>query len=717
MFTCCARHALCEPLFAGQDVCVCPRPIPDSILLVHDMYDDTALFGPKMDDDTSTTTAFEALERDVVDVLSRLEADASMQRIHREHERLFLALKQSHQNERRLIDKCKNMGKELSQLQQRGEELSMEVNELRQDAREAREEHTRLKSDLEDTKESLSNVEIALGTATRREEELVNEIVCLQAEVSSLTQSLGDRTRYLEEVEAQREQDQEANLASATCTRQKVQEQAKTIEEQASTNAALEEVLETKKGMIGQLGEQLRVKTTDIQTAQEEVEYLRLKLAASVKSIAEKEDVEGRISHSDCGTAEAELPVDAQQNEITSLIEDVQSLENDIEIERSKASQLHTKNKFLETEHNRVKAELDAAKSELELRDLAIQKLTTKVIGTEKTAHEDKVQHERLSRENSNQKEDIDALRSKTMALEDEKRDMNRELELVKSRLTKIEEDAAAAEAAAATGAKCRSPLQKNQKISSPIRIPNNEKGGPMTPDELSRELVQTQHKLTKAECKAKALTLELESASPQNIHRWRKIESVDPDMWELIQKVANLQKRLIKKSDEASLKNDMIELQEKEIAELRCEISRHSAMAKEFDDVSAYQTTISKKDQELRSMAGELNMHSVIIEEMRQEIADLNRKLFNIKRLYFQEKKRTLLSECSSGDAEIVMPDRSAPGVGAHSPSCAAASAPSIRRSEATKTATISATSASSTPKCTKIDAGSYFTMRKRAG
>ena len=281
-----------------------------------------------------------------------------------------------------------------------------------------------------------------------------------------------------------------------------------------------------------------------------------------------------------------------------------------------------------------------------------------------------------------------------------------------------MEEDEAAAEAAAATGTKGRSPLQKTQKISSPIRIPNNEKGEPMTPNELSRELVQTQHKLTKAECKAKALTLELESASPQNIHRWRKIESVDPDMWELIQKVANLQKRLIKKSDEASLKNDMIELQEKEIAELRCEISRHSAMAKEFDDVSAYQTTISKKDQELRSMAGELNMHSVIIEEMRQEIADLNRKLFNIKRLYFQEKKRALLSECSSGDAEIVMPDRSAPGVGAHSPSCAAASAPSIRRSEATKTATISATSASSSmPKCTKIDAGSYFTMRKRAG
>ena len=636
-----------------------------------------------MDDDTRTATAFEALERDVVDVLSRLEADASMQRIHREHERLFLALKQSHQNERRLIDKCKNMGKELSQLQQREEKLNMEVNGLRQDAREAREEHTRLKSDLTDTKESLSNAEIALGTATRREEELQNEIDCLRTEVSSIRQSLVD----------------------TTCIRQKIQEQAKTIEGQASTNMDLEELLQTKEGIIGQLGEQLRVKTTDIQTVQEEVEYLRSKLAET----AEKEDVEGKISHSDCGTAEAELPADAGQNEITSLTEAVyvQSLENDIEIERSKASQLHTKNKSLETEHNRVKAELDAAKSELELRDLAIQKLTTKVIGIEKTALEDKVQNERLSRENSNQKEDIDALRSKTMALEDKKGDVNRELELVKSRLTKMEEDTAAAEAA--EGAKGRFPLQKTQKISSPIRIPNNEKGEPMTPDELSRELVQTQHKLTKAECKAKALTLELESASPQNIHRWRKIESVDPNMWELIQKVANLQKRLIKKTDEASLKNDMIELQEKEIAELRCEISRHSAMVQEFDDISAYQAKISKKDQELRSMAGELNMHSVIVEEMRQEIADLNRKLFNIKRLYFQEKKRTLLSECSSGDTENVMPDRSAPGVGAHSPSWAAASAPS--------SATISAASASSTPKCTKIDAGSYFSMRKRAG
>ena len=47
-------------------------------------------------------TAFEALERDVVDVLSRLEADASTESFRSEYNRLFVFLKREKESRKEL---------------------------------------------------------------------------------------------------------------------------------------------------------------------------------------------------------------------------------------------------------------------------------------------------------------------------------------------------------------------------------------------------------------------------------------------------------------------------------------------------------------------------------------------------------------------------------------------------------------------------------------
>ena len=115
-------------------------------------------------------TAFEALERDVADVLSRLEADASMERFRSEYKRLFLSLKKSHQSEKRSTRKCKDMAKELEQLHQSEAELRKELDGLRQDATDALEARlerdtscARLESHLTEAKKSLSIAEEMLA--------------------------------------------------------------------------------------------------------------------------------------------------------------------------------------------------------------------------------------------------------------------------------------------------------------------------------------------------------------------------------------------------------------------------------------------------------------------------------------------------------------------------------------------------------------------------
>merc|ERR1712048_1496478 len=61
---------------------------------------------------------------------------------------------------------------------------------------------------------------------------------------------------------------------------------------------------------------------------------------------------------------------------------------------------------------------------------------------------------------------------------------------------------------------------------------------------DLKKEVYHLQRDLLQERTKVKALSEELEN--PMNVHRWRKLEGSDPHMFELIQKVRTLQKRLI---------------------------------------------------------------------------------------------------------------------------------------------------------------------------
>merc|ERR1711953_814016 len=78
---------------------------------------------------------------------------------------------------------------------------------------------------------------------------------------------------------------------------------------------------------------------------------------------------------------------------------------------------------------------------------------------------------------------------------------------------------------------------------------------------DLKKEVYHLQRDLLQERTKVKALSEELEN--PMNVHRWRKLEGSDPAMYELIQKVRTLQKRLIKKTEEVVAKD--LEIQDKE--------------------------------------------------------------------------------------------------------------------------------------------------------
>ena len=60
-----------------------------------------------------SAVAFDALERDFVEVMRELSAEDSLERFRLEYEKLHRALKKSHESEKRLIKRCQEMNKEI----------------------------------------------------------------------------------------------------------------------------------------------------------------------------------------------------------------------------------------------------------------------------------------------------------------------------------------------------------------------------------------------------------------------------------------------------------------------------------------------------------------------------------------------------------------------------------------------------------------------------
>lgn len=58
---------------------------------------------------------------------------------------------------------------------------------------------------------------------------------------------------------------------------------------------------------------------------------------------------------------------------------------------------------------------------------------------------------------------------------------------------------------------------------------------------DLRQEVFHLERDLTRERLKSKALEEELQN--PMNIHRWRKLEGTDPELYELLQKMQLLQK------------------------------------------------------------------------------------------------------------------------------------------------------------------------------
>jgi len=159
---------------------------------------------------------------------------------------------------------------------------------------------------------------------------------------------------------------------------------------------------------------------------------------------------------------------------------------------------------------------------------------------------------------------------------------------------------------------------------------------------------------------KVKALSEELEN--PMNVHRWRKLDGSDPDMYEQIEKVRALQRRLIAKTEQVVAKDMEIAVKDKEYKDLMRTLKKkpgHDII----EQLEGYQETFNLKNKQMKAMESELGNYQSQASEYKDEMDRLTRELNGVKRKYFDQKKseKALLDQ-SRGDTRVIHP-RPAPG------------------------------------------------------
>merc|ERR1712228_207180 len=156
--------------------------------------------------------------------------------------------------------------------------------------------------------------------------------------------------------------------------------------------------------------------------------------------------------------------------------------------------------------------------------------------------------------------------------------------------------------------------------------------------DDLKKEVYHLQRELLQERTKVKALSEELEN--PMNVHRWRKLEGSDPAMYELIQKVRTLQKRLIGKTEEVVAKD--VEIQEKErLHRELTQILEKQPGPEVMEQLEVYQENFAAKMKQMKAMHSELSTYQTQVSDYKDEIERITRELQEVKNKYFVQKKK----------------------------------------------------------------------------
>lgn len=257
-------------------------------------------------------SAFEALEKDFQETLSELMGDRSLEKFRVEYEKLHKALKKSHESEKRLMQKCRELNAEIVansakvstalKLSQEDQgtiaSLKKEIEKAWKMVDAAHEKETRARETIQSLKQEISNlsklVEQGAGL-TMGQEHSVNELLKLKEDLTK------DRDEQLQEISRLREELSDANTKQAeleqkrTEADEKIQELNQDIQmrsNEAQRESRKKDKLERE---LKQSKADLDAKNSEIKTMNQTLEKLKGENAKLEQQLKEQRVLNERI--------------------------------------------------------------------------------------------------------------------------------------------------------------------------------------------------------------------------------------------------------------------------------------------------------------------------------------------------------------------------------------------------------------------------------------
>jgi preprotein translocase subunit Sec63 len=126
-------------------------------------------------------------------------------------------------------------------------------------------------------------------------------------------------------------------------------------------------------------------------------------------------------------------------------------------------------------------------------------------------------------------------------------------------------------------------------------------------------------------------------------------LESSDPQRFERIKQIQELQKEVIAKADEVIRCDLLIQEKEKVYVELKAIIARQPGPEVE-EQLLTYQQTLKEKSKQLAAMDDELDMYRQQVSVYKEEIIDTDKRLERLKKQWLKSKKADFLAQSGTG-------------------------------------------------------------------
>jgi chromosome segregation ATPase len=157
--------------------------------------------------------------------------------------------------------------------------------------------------------------------------------------------------------------------------------------------------------------------------------------------------------------------------------------------------------------------------------------------------------------------------------------------------------------------------------------------------DQLKRECIRLENEIMNEKLKLRGM--EDEMKVPINAHRWRILESIDPQCIEIINRIHVMQKKLISVTDEVSEKDALISEKEKLSNQLNELLKKQKSGAVEIQEqIEHLRKVIKNKEMQLKAILAELKIARDEETSFSTQIGRLDEEMNDMKNLYIENMK-----------------------------------------------------------------------------